>query len=449
MKRKPVLTLLVLAGFAASAAARIKFPEAPIHTYLLANGLRVVMAPDHLAPVVDLQVWYHVGSRDEKPGMTGFAHLFEHLMFDGTKNLGPEEFSNYIIRCGGIDNAYTTEDATVFWETVPSADLSVALWLEADRMRNLTINDSTFANERRVVEEEERQRFGNQPYGNVMQALYASAFAVSPYRHRPIGSLADLEHATLGEVRSFYNEFYMPANATLALAGNFDEPAAVKSIQMYFGGLKNSDDPPPRNYPAEPPQTAERKVELSQPVALPAFVEGYHIPADGTPDAYPLELAANILADGESSWIYRRLVYRKQIAVQVDSEGDFTEMPNLFFVFAVMNPGHTPAEGEAEVRRLLERLKRGDIPAEDLDRAKNEVLRDYVLGRQTAQSRAQALGYDTVVLKDSSLYNTEIDRFLGLTAGDVQRVAQKYFCDQNMTWVEVRPSMNERGAGKR
>ncbi len=397
------------------------------------------MARTGEAPVVDVQVWYHVGSRDEKPGMTGFAHLFEHLMFDGTRNLAPQEFSNYIVRSGGIDNAYTTTDATVFWETVPSVDLPVALWLEADRMRNLSITDSTFKNERQVVEEEARKRFGNQPYGNVIETLYANAFTVSPYRHRPIGSTADLERASVGDVRSFYDTYYVPDNATVVIVGDFDEGTAVKWVQQYFGSLERGRAPIPRNYAQEPPQSAKRVVKLTEPVALAAFVEGYHIPADGTPDAYPLELAAKILADGDSSWLYRRLVYQKQMAMQVECEGDFSEMPNLFFIFAVMNTGHNPREGEAEVARLLNRLKRGAIPAQDIERAKIEVLRDVILNRQTAQSKADALGYDAVILGDPDLYNTEISRFMGLNGKDVARVARKYFTDRNMTLVEVSP----------
>ncbi|MGH9398483.1 MAG: M16 family metallopeptidase [Terriglobia bacterium] len=428
------------AGAASIAAAEAKPPYTPIHTYLLPNGLRVVMAEERQAPVVDVQVWYHVGSRDEKPGMTGFAHLFEHLMFDGTRNLAPEEFSNYVVRSGGIDNAYTTVDATVFWETVPSVDLPVVLWLEADRMRNLTITDSTFKNEREVVQEEARQRFGNQPYGDVMETLYAHAFTVSPYRHRPIGSTGDLKRANVSSVRSFYDTYYVPDNATIVIVGDFAESAAVKWIQQYFGPLANGRLPIPRDYALEPAQTAERVVKLTQAVSLPAFVEGYHIPADGTPDAYPLELAAKILADGESSWIYKRLVYQKQIAMQVDSEGSFSEMPNLFFIFAVMNAGHSPDEGEAAVAGLLKRLKRGVIPPKDVERAKNEVLRDVILNRQTAQSKADALGYDAVILNDPDLFNTEINRFMGLTAADIARAARKYFTDRNMTLVEVYPA---------
>lgn len=433
--------ILVLA-LVSPAVAALTLPSTPIRSYMLVNGLQVVMAQDAQAPVVDVQVWYHVGSRDERPGMWGFAHLFEHLMFDGTRNLAPSEFSNYIVRWGGVDNAYTTTDATVFWETVPSVDLPVVLWLEADRMHNLTITRSTFKNERRVVEEEARQRFGNQPYGSLLETLYAHAFTVSPYQHRPIGSSADLDRATLADVRSFYQKYYVPNNATLVIVGKFSESAAAAQIEQYFGPLPTGSDPIPRDYSQEPPQAGERAVRLKKAVSLPAFVEGFHIPADGASDAYPLELAARILADGESSWMYRRLVYHKQSAMQVDCEGNFSELPNLLYIFAVMNPGHSLGEGESEVAQLLQRLQEGDITARDMKRAKNEVLRDFVLNRQTARSRADALGYDAVVLHDANLYNTEINRFSGLTVADVARVARKYLVSGNMTLVEMSPASN-------
>ncbi len=444
MLKRPVWTSLLssvffCSGLCLAAGVQPQLPHVSIDTYLLANGLEVVMAEDHNAPVVAVQVWYHVGSKDERPGMAGFAHLFEHLMFDGTANIPPGYFSNYLIRAGGTDNAYTTEDVTVFWETVPDNALPVALWLEADRMRNLRITQSSFNNERDVVEEEMRQRFTNQPYGGVIQSLYAHAFTVSPYRHRPIGSMQDLSNARLGEVKSFYDTYYQPKNATLVLVGDFDEKQAAGWVETYFGPVKGTGAAIPRTYAQEPPQMAERTVALHKNVALPAFVEGYHMPPDGSPDSYPLRVAAKILVGGDSSWIYRKLVYGAQMAMQVDCEGDFAEEPNLFFIMAVMNPGNTPHQGEAEVESLLNRLKRGHISKADLDRAKNEILHDLILERAGARDCANAIGYDAVALKNPDLVNTELSRFMQVTAGDVQRVARRYFVSRNLTLVEVYP----------
>jgi zinc protease len=414
-------------------------PFEPIVACTLPNGLHVVMAENHDAPVINVQVWYHVGSKDETAGHTGFAHLFEHLMFEGTKNLAPDEFSNFIVRNGGIDNAYTTADATVFWETVPSVALNQTLWLEADRMRNLRITERVFKNERQVVEEERRQRFDNQPYGNVIEVLFEHAFTVHPYRHMTIGSMADLERASVEEVRAFYDTYYVPNNATLVMVGDFDAAQARSMVAQHFAALA-AGPPVARVIPREPAQTAERFVKLEQDVALPAFVEGYHMPADGTPDAYPLRLASKILSEGDSSRIYRRLIDERQIALQAESAGNFTEDPNLFFVFAVLNPGHSPAEGEKEMESVLDTLKTTPVPEGELNKAKNEIVREFVASRESDQSRGDELGYDSVVLKDPDLVNTELRRFLSVTPQQIEQVMRKYFVPANMTLVEVYPS---------
>ncbi len=439
VKRLATILIIPLILISRTGTASVKLPHTAIHSIVLSNGLRVLTVEDHDAPVAGIQVWYHVGSKNELPGKTGFAHLFEHLMFDGTKNLGPEQFSDYIVRSGGVDNAYTTEDATVFWETVPSNDFPVSLWLEADRMRNLQINDKVFKTEREVVKEERRLRFDNQPYGTVVETLYRSAFTVHPYRHQTIGSMEDLERASLSDIRDFYDTYYVPSNATLVLVGDFETSEAESLVQKYFGPLDSGDPPLDRKIPQEPPQTARRAVKLVQNVALPAFVEGYHMPADGTPDAYPLRLAAKILSEGESSRIYHRLVYEKQIALDAQSTGNFTEDPNLFFVLAILNAGHAPAEGEREVDAEIERLKNEPLPPDELNKAKNQILRDFILSRETVKSRGEELGYDSVVLKDAELVNTELARFLTVTPEDIQRVARKYFVLENVTIVEVFP----------
>lgn len=434
-----VATLLLCSLVAASTAPPATLPCVPIHTLALPNGLRVLMVERHEAPVVSVQVWYHVGSKDEAAGKTGFAHLFEHLMFQGTTNVGPEQFSDYIVRSGGLDNAYTTEDYTVFWETIPSSHLPVALWLEADRMRNLEISERTFSKEREVVKEERRLRFDNQPYGTVVEKLYRHAFTVHPYRHPAIGSMEDLDRARVSDIRDFYNAYYVPNNATLVLVGDFRPAEAESLVREYFAPLSGGSRPLERKIPQEPPQTAKRVLKLKENVSLPAFVAAYHMPADGTPNAYPLRLAARILAEGESSRIYRRLVYEKQIAFEAQSTGNFTEDPNLFFVIAVMNPGHTPAEAEREIQAELERLKTIPLSPPELAKAKNQVLRDFVLSRERVQSLGEELGYAAVILKDPELLNTELDRFLAVTPEDIQRVAKKYFVPENVTVVEVYP----------
>jgi zinc protease len=440
------IALALWASLTAGAAWPATLPPTPVRSLVLPNGLRALFVEKHEAPVVNVQVWYHVGSKNEVPGKTGFAHLFEHLMFQGTKNLGPEQFSDYIVRVGGLDNAFTTEDATVFWETIPSNQLPVALWLEADRMRNLEITAQSFTTEREVVKEERRLRFDNQPYGTVIETLYRLAYNVHPYRHMPIGSMEDLDRASVADIREFYDTYYVPANVTLVITGDFESREASSLVERYFGPLASGGRLLERKIPPEPAQTSRRLLKLSKNVALPAFVAGYHMPADGTPDAYPLRLAARILSEGESSRIYRRLIYEKQLAIQAESAGNFTEDPNLFFVFAILNPGHTPAEAQAEVESELDRLKKEAVSAEELAKAKNQILRDFVLSRQSVLSLGEELGYAAVILQDPHLLDAELNRFLAVTPEDIERVARKYFVPENSTVVEVYPA-DEQGLG--
>ncbi len=441
-----LLGLLLVPG--GTAAESVRLPPTTIHSLTLPNGLRALFVERHDAPVVSVEVWYHVGAKDEPAGEAGYAHLFEHLMIDGTRNLGPQEFSTYIVRTGGEDNAFTTEDATVYWETVPSTSLPVALWLEADRMRNLVITERNFRNELQVVEEERRLRFENPPYGTVVETLYHHAFTVHPYRHTVIGSTRDLEHATVDDLRAFYDRYYVPNNATVVVVGDFSLPAAENLVKQYFGPLQRGRQTLRPPIPVEPPQTAERVVKLVRDVPLPAFVEGYHIPADGTPDAYPLALVSKILAGGESSLLYRRLVYEKRLAAETQAAGNFSEDPNLFFILAIMNAGHPPEEGEREVAAILDHLKKHPVSEAVLEKARHLALSDYIQGRETDEKRAEELGYDATVLHDPNLVNTEPERFWTVTPADIQRVVRKYFVPTNMTLVEVRPRSGATAGGE-
>ena len=433
-----ILEALILLPFCAphAAAAGITIPRVEIHTLRLPNGLRAVLVNRGEAPVITVEVWYHVGSRNENPGNTGFAHFLEHLMFDGTRTLG-RRFSDYIVRVGGLDNAYTTTDATVFWETMPTSNLRVALWLEADRMRNLDISQATLDNESTVVEDERRRRYESPPYGTVIPTLYENAFTVSPYRHLPIGSMDDVNRATVDAIRKFYNTYYVPNNATIVITGNFSVGDAEHDIRKCFGSIPPGTLPAPNGIAAEPPQTVGRVVSMTRDVALPAFVAAYHIPADGTPDAYPLQLASRILSAGDSGLIYHQLVYEQQLALEAQTSADFSEDPNLFFVFVVMNDGHTPAEGEAAVDAILKRLQDEPLSPEELEKSKNQVLFDLASQRENSKDLAEQLGYDTAVLGNPELINTEPERFLAVTAEQVQAVARKYFVQSNRTLLEV------------
>jgi zinc protease len=427
------------AAAAATSAPAVELPKLAIQTQTLRNGLEIVMLEDHSVPVINLQVWYHVGSKDERPGHTGFAHLFEHLMFKGSAHVGPEEHSRIIEAMGGFDNAYTNDDVTVFWETFPSQYLARVLWLEADRMGSLNVNEANFLSEREVVKEERRLRVDNRPYGKVIEDLYAAAFTVHPYHHITLGSMADLDKASLEDVRQFYRTYYRPNNATLVIAGDFSTPQALAWAKAYFDGIPASPGPIPRVTVKEPPQTAERELQKSYPNSpLPAVIEGYKMPARYAPDSYPLDLLSNILAAGESSLLYRTLVYDQQIAVEVFGEGNFTEDPNLFFAGAVMNQGKTALEGEKAIDAVLDRVKH-EVDPKELEKAKNQEISRFILGRETDQEKASAIGEATVIGKDPNRVNTELGLYLKLEPASLEGAAKEYFVPQRETVLLVNP----------
>jgi zinc protease len=423
-------------------SAAVRPPKLQYQLTALPNGLTVVLSEDHSTPIVHVQVWYHVGSKNEKPGRTGFAHLFEHLMFKGSKNVQPEAHTSMVASIGGQSNAYTTDDETVFWETAPAQYLPLMLWLEADRMASLRIDQSTFTNERDVVKEERRMRVDNQPYGRLNEIIYDQAFTVHPYKHPTIGSMQDLEAASLDDVRDFYRTYYVPANATIVVVGDFDMPQAVQLVTQYLGRVPKAEHEVPRDIPQEPPQTQEKRITLRQPWPLPAVVVAYHITRDGNPDAYPLHIAAKVLSDGQSSRIYQKLVYQKQIAVAAFGQAHLIEDPNLFYAVAIVQAGHTPEEATKTLIEEIERLKTEPITAHELERTKNQFARDYILGRESNQQKAMQLAHAVVIHRDVKTADAEFDIFQNITIADVQRVARTYFKAENRQVLTLLPSGN-------
>src|SRR5215212_6973651 len=331
MKKVVAITLLIGALMLSPVDAAVRPPRMQYELMTLPNGLTVVLSEDHSTPIVHAELWYHVGSKDERPGRTGFAHLFEHMMFKGSKNVDPEEHASMIASIGGQSNAYTNDDTTVFWETVPSQYLPLVLWMEADRMATLRIDDATFTSEREVVKEERRLRVDNQPFGRLSEILYDNFYTVGPYKHTTIGSMKDLDAASVADVREFHNTYYVPGNATLAVVGDFDSAQAMELVTKYFGRIPKSTGAIPRDYAQEPPGTKERRVTTTENWPLPAVVVAYPITYDGHPDSYALHIASKILSDGESSRIFRALVYDTGIAVSAFGGGNIIEQPNLFF----------------------------------------------------------------------------------------------------------------------
>jgi zinc protease len=339
---------------------------------------------------------------------------------------------------GGQANAFTDEDATVYWQTVPAQYLPLVLWLEADRMASLEVNDEKFATEREVVKEERRMRFENQPFGRLPEIIFDRAFQVHPYKHQTIGSMEDLQAASVEDVRAFHRTYYVPNNATLALVGDFETADAHQLVERYLGRVPRGKDVP-RDIPKEPVQEREERFTVTENWPLPAVVLAHHITYDGHPDAYPLHVLAKILSDGDSSRIYRSLVYEKEMALAAFGEAKLIEHPNLFYAVAIVNPGHQPDAVLKALQAELDRIKTEGVTPEELNRAKRQWARDYVLGRETVQQKALHLAHAIVIHDDIKTADGEWDLFQNVTQADIQRVAKTYFTPESRMLLTIVP----------
>ena len=438
---KQLLTVVAFATAVTLAPldAAVRPPRLQYEIMTLPNGLTVVLSPDHSTPIVHVELWYHVGSKDEKTGRTGFAHLFEHMMFKGSRNVEPEEHASMLASIGGQSNAYTNDDATVFWQTVPSQYLPLVLWMEADRMATLRIDKATFENEREVVKEERRLRVDNQPFGRLSEILYDTFYTVSPYKHTTIGSMKDLDAGSVEDVRDFHRSFYIPGNATIAIVGDFDMAQAKELVTKYFARVPKSDRVIPREYPREKPSVAERRIVVNENWPLPAVIVAYPITYDGHPDSYPLHLTSKILSDGDSSRIYRSLVYEKQIALSAFGSGNIIEEPNLFFAVALVAPGRTHDEVEKALIAEFDKLRTEPITERELQRAKNQFFRDYIVDRESIRGKASQLAHAVVIHRDVTTADGEVEIFTNMKVSDLQRVAKTYFTPESRLVLKILP----------
>jgi zinc protease len=415
----------------------------------LANGLRVVLNPDHTVPTVAVAVFYDVGSRNEQRGRSGFAHLFEHMMFQGSENVGKGEHFLLVMNRGGSPNGTTNNDRTNYFQTLPANDLALGLWLEADRMRALNITQENFENQRQTVMEERRQSYDNRPYMKSMLRMDELAYGdYFPYSHSTIGDMQDLVNAPLTAVQEFFDEYYAPNNAVLSLAGDFDPEQAMRMIKHYFGEIHASKTPAYNPEPLQP-QTAERVETMVDPLAeLPAFHIAYHIPPDREPDHYPLDLLTIVLGDGESSRLYQKLVKGKELLQEIDVSTDSRRGPDLFSVWAICSEGHTGAEARAVIYKELEDIADKGITERELQKAKNKVRSIFVFALESNMSRAMRLAEFEMYSGDANLLNHEADRYLAVTLDDVKRVAKQYFAATNRTVLDVLPAKTAEAASK-
>jgi zinc protease len=443
-----VLTSLLGPARAETASAPARWKPAPLkyRQRTLANGLAVLSLENHNSPTVAIQVWYHVGGKDDPPGRSGFAHLFEHMMFKSTKNQKSENLDRLTEDVGGRNNAFTQDDVTVYHETVPSNYLQTLLWAEADRMANLSVDDANFLSERAVVEEEFRQSVLAQPYGRLELYVLTNSFRVHPYRNGVIGSIADLDSATLADVRQFHQAHYRPDNATLIVSGDFDPGQLDGWVDQYFGRIPRPANPVPRVTVTEPARTHEARFNTTGPnVPLPATAITYLLPPRQSPDADALRVAEVVLGRGESSRLNQSLVYRQQLAARATASADLRDDAGLFTVEVITAGGKSADAAEQGALAELDKLQAEGITAAELDKARNLLLADALGARETAEGRAFALGEAAVSFGDPERVNTDLARLAAVTAADVQRVARKYFTAENRVVVRYENGREEQG----
>ena len=405
----------------------IKFTE-----YDLPNGLHVILHENHAAPVVATYVLYHVGSKNERPDRTGFAHFFEHLMFEGSDNIPRGKLDKFVSGAGGNLNASTSFDQTDYYLNLPSNELRLALWIESERMMHAKIDETGVETQRKVVKEEKRRSYDNRPYGSLFEELAKLVFAGSPYAWVPIGSVQYIDEAKIEEFRDFWKTYYLPNNATLSIAGDFDPEAVKKLVADYFGPIPRGADIV-RPKVEFTPQTGPVKHDvLKENTPLPATLHAWRAPAETDPDAYPLELLVNILSSGRSSRLYKRLVEKEQAALQVQAFPFLLENAGLLGVEAIGQQGVTLDQLDALVDEEVERVKKDGVTEDEYQKALNQQEAEFASGFGTMNSRAKNLARYHLFFGDANLINTELDRYLAVKREDLQRVANKYFTKEGV-----------------
>jgi predicted Zn-dependent peptidase len=455
MMRRLTLTLAGAATLVGAAPALLRARSATAgaqepgriatESYTLPNGLKVVLAEDHASQVVAVDVWYDVGSRNERAGRTGFAHLFEHMMFQGSRNVKKSEHFQLVQRAGGSLNGTTTFDRTNYFEAVPSNRLNLALWLEADRMSSLAVTDSNFHNQREAVKEERRLRVDNQPYMTAFWEVTNTAFDAAtcfPYAHSVMGSMDDLNAATTEDVRAFFQQYYAPNNATLTIAGDFDPAEAKRFVEQYFGGIPSAPKAPAVACEQKFGTGLQRRRVADAKATLPATLQIYRVPAYDHADTPALELLATILGQGESSRLNRALAREAKAAVATQAlVNPFGPRrgPGIFAAFGIANQGVRIDSLDAMLAAQVARVAAEGVSDAELTKAKNGFRASLVNDRQRQLSVAEALQTSSMFLGDPNAVNTQLERYMKVTTDDVKRVAATYLRPDNAVVIIVTP----------
>lgn len=405
---------------------RINFTQ-----YDLSNGLHVILHEDHSTPIVAVTVLYHVGSKNEDPARTGFAHFFEHLMFEGSDNIKRGEFMKAVQNAGGQLNANTTFDRTFYYEVLPSNQLELGLWLESERMLHSKIDSIGVETQRKVVKEELKQRNENTPYGSILNETFGHAFTVHPYRWTPGGSPEYINKAALQEFIDFYKTFYVPNNATLCIAGDISPKQAKALVEKYFYDIPKGTREIPRPTVVEPVKTAEVRDTVYDNIQLPAVVMGYHTPAQGTPEFYSFKMLTTLLSEGKSSRMQKAIVDKLQKAVYVGAFPLSLEDPGLALIFGITNMGVSPTDLEEAMNNQFDKLKKEIIPDYEFQKLRTQIESEIVSDNSKMVGIAENLANYYVYFKDANLINTEISRYMSVTPQDIQKAAQKYLVKEN------------------
>ncbi len=425
----------LLMGMAATAqSVNIEFEE-----YTLDNGLHVILHEDKSTPIVAVSIMYHVGSKNEKPDRTGFAHFFEHLLFEGSENIDRGEFDKYVENAGGTLNANTSYDRTYYYELLPSNQLELGLWLESERLLHAKVENKGIETQREVVKEERRQRVDNQPYGTWSQEMFSRAFKGYSYEWPVIGYMEHLNAAEEEDYKNFYKTFYVPNNAVLSIAGDLNIAETKKMVEKYFGSIPRGKAEIPRPNKEVPELASAERATIYDNIQLPAVITGFRIPAEGTPDYYPVSMLSTLLAQGQSSRLYRALVDEQQKALQIGAFPFGLEDSGVNVVFALVNVGGDIDELETALQSEIAKVRDGLIGEKEFQKLKNQVENDFVTGNSTIARRAESLANYHMYFGDANLINTEIERYMAVTREDIQRVANKYFVKDNSVTLQYLP----------
>ena len=427
-----IALFFLIAVVATTAAAQVKVAPLDIKQRTLPNGLKIVSLRDNSSPTVAIHVWYDVGAKNDPPHRNGFAHLFEHLVFKSTKNMKSEMMDRLTEDVGGYNNASTWDDFTNYFEVVPSNYLETLLWAEAERMSNLTVDEANFQSERAVVEEEFRQSYLSQPYGMFGYYIQTLSYREHPYKRTAIGTLEDLDAATVKDVQEFHKTFYRPDNAHLIVVGDFDQSQFDAWTDKYFAEVSNPSTPIPRVTEVEPARTKEERYEKTAPnVPFPAVAITYLGPKSSDPDIPALRVAEKILSGGESSRLYQELVYKQQIAQEASFSLNNRADGGLLYFSAVASQGKTADVLEKSLLAELKKIQLSVVAPTELAKAKNQLVADAVSGRETNDGRASAIESAIAYQHDPLAVNNDIQRLQAVTAADVKRVMNKYFKENN------------------